>query len=171
MGPVKKRALIYPGDGTALVPLGGKNGEGKFAVVDKADAWLVEKHNWCMDSGGYVHTRLGSSLVRLHQFLLPFSKETDHIDGDKLNNRAVNLRPVTRSQNVRNCGKRRDNTSGFKGVRPCGNKWRAVLTIGKKKHHLGMHHDPYAAALAYDRAARSTFGEYARTNFPKPVGP
>lgn len=44
-------------------------------------------------------------------------KQIDHIDGNGLNNKEVNLREVDLGDNLRNMPKRVDNTSGYVGVR------------------------------------------------------
>lgn len=53
--------------------------------------------------------------------------EVDHIDRDKLNNVAWNLRWCTRRQNIHNTSLRTNNTSGYKGVNYCNKmkKWSA----------------------------------------------
>lgn len=92
--------------------------------------------------------------------------EIDHIDGDRSNNRLSNLRLATKSQNRKNTKRHRDNKSGFKGVvfqkHTKKNPWRSVITYGGKSHHLGNFPTPEDAHAAYVRAARSTFGEFAR---------
>jgi hypothetical protein len=40
----------------------------------------------------------------------------DHINGNKSDNRWLNLREATQSQNMTNTGNRADNSSGYKGV-------------------------------------------------------
>lgn len=63
-------------------------------------------------------------------------QEMDHINGIKTDNRLVNLRLVSRSENQQNGPMRKNNTSGVMGVLwvPSRNKWRA--NIGTK--YLGL---------------------------------
>jgi hypothetical protein len=86
------------------------------------------------------------------------SDHTDHKDLDGLNNRWLNIRVATRSQNFGNrpIGKR--NTSGAKGVRPHGRKWVAECA-GK---YLGSFSTFDEARDAYAHAALLRFGEFAR---------
>jgi hypothetical protein len=66
--------------------------------------------------------------------------EVDHIDGDRSNNAAQNLRVVSPRQNSRNRGVTGRNTSGVLGViwRQKCNKWEASITLNRKPKHLGM---------------------------------
>jgi hypothetical protein len=59
------------------------------------------------------------------------------------------------------------NSSGFLGVSKDGARWRACILRDKKIVRLGSFDTKKEAAHAYDRAARSVFGERARLNFPK----
>lgn len=63
------------------------------------------------------------------------SSEIDHIDRDKENNRIENLRDVSNSDNKRNRGMMRSNTSGVTGVRfvKKDNSW--VSRIGENGEH------------------------------------
>ena len=81
-----------------------------------------------------------------------WAQEIDHINGDRSDNRIANLRSVTRSENMRNRGLSRANTSGVNGVhwskdREC---WVAQIGVGSKKvRTIG-----YFASLSDARAAR-----------------
>jgi hypothetical protein len=98
--------------------------------------------------------------------------QVDHIDGVRVHNIASNLRWVTHSENRRNArgisSRNGSPTSSvFKGVnfdRPNG-KWRACIQEEGKRRHLGYFTSEIDAARAYDAAARSMYGEYARVNF------
>jgi hypothetical protein len=61
----------------------------------------------------------------------------DHINGGKSDNRWINLRAVTRSQNLRNAKRRSDNTSGRTGVSwdSLAEKWKVDIR-GKDKKHI-----------------------------------
>lgn len=65
--------------------------------------------------------------VPMHRMVnhTPKGMDTDHINRDGLDNRCVNLRSVTRSQNRLNMGPQKNNKSGYNGVTQYGNKWRA----------------------------------------------
>ena len=91
--------------------------------------------------------------------------EIDHVDGDGLNNRISNIREATRSENTRNQGNRKTNTSGFKGVsRVSGAKpYQARIRVNGKRISLGYHATAEAAHAAYCEAAKKYHGEFART--------
>lgn len=66
--------------------------------------------------------------------------QIDHINGDKLDNRILNLRTATNAQNKQNSRKARsDSKSGLLGATwyTKGNKWRASIQVDGKKKHLG----------------------------------
>lgn len=65
--------------------------------------------------------------------------EIDHINGDGLDNRAVNLRLVSKRENNKNKRLQENNTSGFNGVsfdKKVG-KWHAYVKINRKRRTLG----------------------------------
>jgi hypothetical protein len=88
----------------------------------------------------------------------------DHINGDTLDNRIVNLRPATKSLNAANSRLPRDNTSGVKGVSWNKNagKWIANIAVRGKQHYLGIYSNKEKAAEAYRLAAVKFFGDYAK---------
>ena len=64
----------------------------------------------------------------------------DHINRVKSDNRILNLRSVTHSENLKNASMRKDNTSGHVGVywREPGKNWLASIFDGSKVVHLGL---------------------------------
>jgi hypothetical protein len=143
------------------------------AIVDNADYDLLIQYPWHMHHE-YAVTTLKVYLPNKRQteismqnmlFNLANGMELDHVDGNKLNNQRQNLRICTHADNCKNRGMRSDSQSGRKGVSPIpGNKWRATINIGGKNIHLGCLSSIDEASDAYDRAATSQYGEFARTN-------
>ena len=82
---------------------------------------------------------LSHRLVWLYHYGYFPENEIDHIDQNKLNNHINNLREVSSTCNSRNCGNRKDNISGVKGVVPykSRSKWRAHITVSGKMITLG----------------------------------
>lgn len=168
---LERREIEIEGD-FARIPLHGRHG--KFygwAVVDIEDLRLVSPTAWTKDLRGYVVGRpagRGNSIT-LHRLLMygPDIKggTTDHIDGDKMNNRRSNLRKCSPAENSRNTLLAKNNTSGFKGVRrtPEG-RWKAVIWINYKPRHIGHYDTKEEAAAAYNAAALVLHGDFASPN-------
>ena len=87
--------------------------------------------------------------------------ELDHINGIKYDNRWVNIRPATRSENGMNKVCRRDNMAGLKGVAKNGPGWSARISRDKKRIYLGTYPTPEEASATYSAAARELHGEFA----------
>lgn len=149
---------------------------GMVALVDDEDAatvlaaapwsaWVDEHHTYACRAT--IGSRGQRTTIKLHTFLTGWSL-VDHVNGDGLDNRRANLRPATHAQNMRNARRRSDNTSGYKGVtweRRRG-RWCASIHHDRHRKHLGYFPTAHLAACAYDVAALSLHGEYARLNFP-----
>lgn len=76
------------------------------------------------------------------------SGQIDHINHDRGDNRAENLRCVTISENCRNRSLPRNNSSGIIGVQRSGSKWQARIKIGGITTHLGHFNTIEEAAAA-----------------------
>lgn len=71
----------------------------------------------------------------------PAGLDTDHINGNGLDNRKKNLRTCTRSENLANQTRMSlGNTSGARGVtwHKRGHKWQAQIRRNKKYIYLGL---------------------------------
>lgn len=145
---------------------------GKVAVVDSEDIGLLRRHKWIAVPGKstwYAHTSLALAdrrvTVKMHRMILGITDaqvQVDHVDRNGLNNQRGNLRIATRSQNRGNIVSA-VGASPYKGVHPRGDLyWTAKVA----NLFLGFYDSETQAALAYDQAALSLFGEFALLNFP-----
>lgn len=88
----------------------------------------------------------------------------DHVNGDKADNRIVNLRAANQHQNMANVGAYRCNRSGLKGAhyRKDRGNWQSSIMVHGKNIRLGVFDTPEGAHAAYCVAAKKHFGEFAR---------
>ena len=149
------------------IPLGC----GRFALVDKADEKLTLGFAWRMSGNGYVMTQRGRMYLYLHRLIIGAGPRelVDHANLDPLDNRSVNLRISTKSQNGANRGadrRRLGASSQHKGVswQKRRNCWCAYIHVDGKTRYLGRFPDEREAALAYNMAALAAWGEFARLN-------
>lgn len=125
-------------------------GRGAFGAV----AGAVKK-------SGYTEIVLNGKNYQAHRLAWMYMygefppAQIDHIDQRKGNNSIFNLRPATRSENLQNVGRRRDNHSGHKGVswHTKTGKWQARIRINNVRLYLGVFTELADAAAAYAAAA------------------
>lgn len=141
--------------------------EGFETAIDAADLPIVEGKRWRMWNGAHGHCYAGTgytiygNYVPLHRLLMdtPSDMVVDHIDGDGLNNRRVNLRNCTSKQNM---GNRLRARLGMMGHIPTGRKkYRATIKVGAKIVILGSFETQAEANAAYKGAAKLLRGEFA----------
>lgn len=84
------------------------------------------------------------------------TKQIDHINGDRTDNRFENIRDVSRSENLRNMALPKSNTSGVMGVHWFKNakRWSANIRVSGKSKHLGYFDTKEEAAKARAIAER-----------------
>lgn len=142
-------------------------------VIDEADLSIVSSYRWVSGrkpGTSYALARVAGRRVFLHHLLMgrPLRGfETDHIDGNGLNNRRANLRTVTISQNRMNSRKHSGCRSKFKGV-----IWEERLhkwTVRLRSKRYGAFASELEAAIKYDEVAVLVNREFARLNFPDSI--
>ncbi len=148
--------------------------QGMVAIVDDEDYATLSAFKWYaakQPNGRFYAVRDVRKdnkrlHVRMHREILSadVDYDVDHKNCNPLDNRRENLRIATRAQNLRNCRKRSDNTSGYKGVswHKASKKWAAYIHVSCKKINLGLYLTPQEAHAAYSMAAEHLHGEFAR---------
>lgn len=129
---------------------------GEYAIVDDEDFEFLNRWKWYFKpathgEGGYARRDKPIKLIKegdkgkgiwMHRVInkTPEGLFTDHINGDKLDNRKCNLRNATKISNGINRGKQANNTSGVKGVHwnRGAQKWVAEICINQKRYYLGL---------------------------------
>lgn len=143
-------------------------GKGNVALVDDEDYERLYKHKWHLHSAGYA-TNWGTINGYMHRFILGItgrSKVVDHINGDKLDNRKINLRICSHSRNMNHRVKlSRNNTSGFIGIywNKQKQKWNAQLDKDGKTYHFGFFNKKEDAIVMYKQESVKLLGTFAAT--------
>lgn len=139
-----------------------KLSKNKEVLVDDEDYVYLNQFKWNCNQGYAKRT------ISMHDVIMNNQSDliVDHINGNPLDNRKQNLRLVTVSQNQMNNKKRNNTSSIYKGVswNKDHKKWKAYIMANKKYNHLGYFIREIDAAKAYNKAALTYFGEYARIN-------
>lgn len=154
---------------------------GKIALIDDIDSDLANNRWYASITKGstlaYAIRREASRNIRMHRVILErvlgrplrFNEDVDHINHDGLDNRRVNLRVATRSENNLNQRTQtRNKTSKFKGVSwdAINRKWKAQIKISGKTRHIGSFASEKNAAIAYDEVLSEHSPDFGCLNFP-----
>ena len=177
--PIMAKSIIIPEGAKAILLTNSDN----VALVDESDFGFLSHWNWYLTFDGYVARNQyisyingvqKSDSVLMHRIILgtPKGMQGDHKDGNRLDNRRLNLRNSTHGQNQQNRGANksyagRGSTSKYKGVslRCDGKKWCASIMSDRKRYYLGSNFSSEVeAALAYNKAAKELHGEFAYMN-------
>lgn len=106
--------------------------------------------------------------VYIHRHILGLDKASvsvDHINHDPLDNRKINLRIATASQQMANQEPYKwKKSSVYKGVSFARNSYFAYINKDKRRYRLGYFKSENEAAHAYNKKAVELFGEFAYLN-------
>lgn len=114
-------------------------------------------------SGRYVRINIGGNVFLAHRLAWLFitgsypSQEIDHINGNKFDNRACNLRDVPHAANKRNLPRNSANTSGVTGVyriKTSGRWYAQIRTKDGINKHIGNFNTLEEAAAARKEAEK-----------------
>lgn len=137
--------------------------------VDEDDLLKFGTLSSYIDDQHRIKVSLGSrekGKMFLHSLVMNTDKPVDHINNNQTDNRKVNLRIVTLTQNQGNRAIGVNNKTGYKGVstHSQSSKYRARISTKTGEINLGMFTTKEEAALAYNKAAVIYFGEFAKLN-------
>jgi len=170
-GKPRLRAFLL-GSKMRRIPLGNSD---KYTLVDDMDYEELNKYYWYASYGKklrYVKRHVKntsekwtSEFMHRHIMNTPNCMKTDHINGDGFDNRRINLRICTHSDNLQNQHTKRG-TSQYQGVGwfTRKNKWHAYIQRNNKLIHLGYFRSEKMAAIAYNIAALRYYGIGAKLN-------
>jgi len=179
-------------DGTTTIFVESKKHGNKDVLIDTQDWEKIKDYTWSLSTpkngncyaktqinhpdGGWIPCktdgrRRRKTVLQMHHLIIGKPSkpmQTDHIDGNGLNNCKANLRHVTPAENSWN--RVHKNKTGYKGVK----KYKVeVYKYGCKlgrKHVASWFDTPEEAAEAYDRAvvkARPIINPERQLNFPQ----
>lgn len=153
----------------ALPPLGVLRERFHFDAQTGALTWRVARANkrpgdtaGHLSASGYRHVCVDYCLWLVHRIAWKMHygteppSEIDHANGDRSDNRIVNLRETHRTHNNANQKVKRHSGTQVKGVfkRPHG------YIVRVAKEHIGSFKTIEEAKAAYEKAARARFGAF-----------
>lgn len=113
------------------------------------------------DPRGYIRLPFNYTNYMAHRVAWAFTHGVwpqygiDHINGEKADNRIVNLRDVSQSVNMQNQRRApRNSSTGLLGVSPNSGKFAAHIVSDGRKVYLGRYDTPEAAHAVYINAKR-----------------
>lgn len=131
-----------------------------------SSGYAVFQKAWRQKSGGYrtetiyLHKRIAEQFIQ--------KPDSDQklivrvVNGNKLDCRVKNLEWATMSKASRKG--RNYGSTGYRGVRKDGNRYRATIYVNRKAIHIGMFATAEEAALAYNQKSKEIFGEEGKIN-------
>lgn len=121
------------------------------------------------DAYGYTCLTVDGVAVKAHRAVFAITHgywpdRVDHIDGNPANNRPENLREATAAENSMNRRRRKDSTSGVKGVvwSKKSRKWEARCGAGGRFFYVGQFDDLVQAEERLREFRQALHADFAR---------
>lgn len=131
----------------------------------KKDRWLAVNNRFAgktansESSHGYTRVLISGSRYYAHRLVWLYvygewPNKIDHIDGNRQNNKLINLRSVSNRENTKNRSISKTSSTGVMGVSKVKgfNRWRAYISVDKKQIWLGSFDDINKAIKARKEA-------------------
>lgn len=140
--------------------------DGNMFVIDVDDYDKVSQTYWAKyESSNYFKSSINGKNVWLHRFIMNANNDeyVDHKNNDFNDYRKCNLRICDNSENNRNIGLQKNNSSGITGVNWSEHvhKWRARITIYGEEKDLGFFDSKEEAAIARKIAEDKYFKDFS----------
>ncbi len=143
-----------------------------FATVPSSRTWnsrYAGGEAGTVGMAGYINVRVGKHVLLGHRVAWAITYGSwpkgmlDHANGVKVDNRLVNLRQASASENGCNRPASSKNPSGLKGAYYLTreNCWTSVIKYDGRRKYLGQFKTPEEAHAAYISAARKLHGDFA----------
>lgn len=129
--------------------------------IDRGQHGKIDTVAGHLSPSGYVLVGFDNKIYRAHRIIYALAyaqsplKDIDHIDGDRSNNRLINLREVSRSVNLQN--------NKVRGTWLIGSRWEAKIVTNQKQTYLGRFDTEAEAHQAY-LAAKKIYHPEAKRN-------
>lgn len=145
--------------------------DGKYSYTLIDGKYKCTVNTYCVDNlnnyyfrimpSGYIATICNGRTIYIHRMITKNKfKVTDHINGNKLDNRISNLRNVSYSISSFNRNTKRD-------VSYRSGKWESYITFKRKRIPLGRYVNKNDALLIREFAELLYYGETIKNNFCK----
>jgi hypothetical protein len=147
-----------------------------YMISDEGRVFSIKSHKFlkpCINSMGYYHITLSKNGIakrfKVHKLVInaflknPDNKKSvDHINNNKIDNRLINLRWCSQSENIQNANLSKRNTTGVKGIsyNKKNNKYHVLIMINKKHKHIGYFKTLEEATIARKQVANEIFKEF-----------
>lgn len=170
LGPNGTQLDLYDSDDSTVDEFPGEEdpvfkvalqGTDKVALIDSTDKWKVVGRYWVLNHRGYaMETNTNVFLHHVIKGVPEGELVVDHINTDRLDNRAENLRIVTKSENSRNQSHKKTPPKGksvsqsrsrFPGVGYMQDRmnFRVRIKIDGSRVFLGYFEDEQLAAFVF----------------------
>lgn len=125
---------------------------------------VLGKKAGSLTCNGYIGVRINKKSYLMHRlaWLYVYGKfpnnHIDHINGNRIDNRIINLRDVPQRENARNQKTHRDGHLVGSYFHKGDQKWMARIQINNKQRHIGSFLDQISAHQAYKDCYKEQYG-------------